>query len=67
MHYSTSCQVGEMSDTINPLRSQTIGIAFFKDSRLFQEAGHEGGDELNDADSEGVLFVPEGCIRRGVA
>ncbi len=64
MHFRTSCKEGEMADTCVPRRTQIAGACYFKDSRLFQDAGHEGVDPPNDSDSDwGVLFVPEGCIR----
>ena len=55
MHLNASSE----GDTIKPPRSKV------KNSRLFQDAAHEGVDlrAVDQDSSEGILFVPGGCIR----
>ena len=61
MHLNASSE----GDTIKPPRSKAAGTRRFKNSRLFQDAAHEGVDLLavDQDSSEGILFVPGGCIR----
>ena len=61
MHVNASSE----GDTIKPPCSKIVGIRHFKNSRLFPDVAHEGVDLLavDQDSSEGILFVPGGCIR----
>ncbi len=61
MHVNASSE----GDTMKPPRSKVVGTRYFKNSRLFQDVAHEGVDSLavDQDSSEGILFVPGGCIR----